>query len=276
MRILTVLFTLFFITGCPSLTATRSLSSLQTDFGAIVRTQDQCDKASTLTETCFSDFEAMHADIEIQTIEAINEVKDSVDDSDLQISVALYRLAAFASLKANTNQAAKHGDEGSMVCETLAGKGKAPPRDCALLAVIGQYELVEAFSANVDCLLADDCETSKTADALASGYCNIYNKLDSKTESAKQQPLLPIKVSNYLDQRLKQSRKPMQNFASKLTPKPVSAEPEKPCDCVEMSSSDADFAESCGNLDATTRMATFKAMCISKSLDADEPSCPSY
>lgn len=273
MRILIILLTLFFITGCLSLTATRSLSSLQTDFGSIVRTQDECENAGTLTETCFSDFETMHADIESQAVEAINEVKDSADEADQQIAVALYRLAAFASLKANTNHADDYGDAGSMICEALAGK--APPRDCALLAVIGQYELVEAFSANVDCLLADDCETDKTADTLASGYCNIYNKLDSKTASAKQQPLLPKKVSIYLDHRLKQSKKPMHKLAFELTPTPSSAEPRKPCECVTMSSTDAEFAESCGNLEASSRMATFKAMCISKSLDTDEP-CPTY
>jgi hypothetical protein len=272
MRFFTVLLALLFLSGCTSITATRSLASLQTEFGSIVRTQNDCDNNRSVAEECFGDFETMHLSIESQARAAIDQIKDSQDLGDRQIMVGLYRLAAFASLQANTNHAADFANAGSQLCDDL---GVAqPPRDCALLAVVGQYEVLKAFDADHRCLGTPGCTTDKNAEDLVNGFCNNFDTLVNKTESAQKQPLLPASVNAYLGQQVEAAQKSMNKFAFQLTPKEPNDQPGKPCDCIKLESSDPTFDAKCGNVPPEMRMATFKAMCISDSFDTRPPSCP--
>jgi hypothetical protein len=274
MRLFMALLTLLFLSGCESITATRSLASLQTEFGAIVRTQNDCNKAETAAEACFGDFETMHGSIESQARTAIEGIKDSTDLGDRQITIGLYRLAAFASLQANTHHASDYADAGSQLCAALGNA--EPPRDCALLAVVGQYEVLKAFDADVRCLGTPGCTPNKNAEELASGFCKTFDTLASKTTAAQQQALLPATVNTYLGQQVVAAVESMHAFAAQLTPSIFGDQPRKPCDCVNLDSTDPAFATKCGNVPPGTQMATFKAMCISDNLDATSRNCHKF
>lgn len=275
MRFLVVSLALFCLAGCVSLKSARSLGSLQAEFGDIARTEADCAKPDAFDEVCLGGFKAMYGLIETQAADTIDTLKNSTDLGDQQITIALYRLAAFASLKADTNKASDYGNAGSTICESLAGA--APPRDCALLGVVGQYEVAEEFANAVICLRTDDCTAKQDPNDLASGYCSNFNKLMSKTESAKKQPLLPDVVNNYLDQQVARFEISAQSLADHLiTGLSLHDIPKKPCECVNLNSDDPAFATDCGNLPAAKRMATFKAMCIRKSLDETPPNCPGF
>jgi len=275
MRLLIVSFTLLFLAGCISLKTTKSLSDLQTEFGTLVRTELECKKTPTIPETCIGDFKTMHGDIETQAVTAIEEIRNSTDLGDQQITVALYRLAAFASLKADTNNASDYGDAGSRLCASLASA--APPRDCALLTVVGQYEVAEAFANDVTCLGTAGCKAEVDGEKLANSYCANFEILDRKTESAKQQSLLPAVVVKYLDQQVSNFKKSMRSLASHYTTGlTLQNIPQQFCECVTLDPGGQDFAEKCGQLPATTRMATFKAECIRISQEETPPVCPSF
>lgn len=275
MRLLMALLTLLFLSSCQSITATRSLASLQTEFGAIVRTQNDCKKnANTAAEACFGDFETMHGSIESQARAAIEEIRGSTDLGDRQITIGLYRLAAFASLQANTQHASDYADAGSQLCAALGNA--EPPRDCALLAVVGQYEVLKAFDADVKCLGTPGCTRDISADELASGFCKTFDTLASKTTTAQKQALLPASVNTYLDRQVVAAVDLMHAFAAKLTPSNFADQPRKPCDCINLESSDPAFDTDCGNVPPGSQMATFKAMCISDNLDATSRNCHKF
>ena len=263
------------LAGCVSFKTTGSLTSLQTEFGDLVRTQALCKKTDKGGEECLADFATMHGMIESQALDEIEELKDSKDPGDRQITIALYRLAAFASLKADTNKAADHGEAGSQLCASLANQ--APPRDCALLGVVGQYEVAEGFAGSVTCLKTSGCAPAPNAEELANGYCAIRNNLVNKSETAKQHLLLGDSVVNYIDRQVDNLDTSLATLNAHLrSGMPVADLPRQPCDCITLDPADSAFTSKCGRLPDATRMATFKAMCIRKSLKASPDSCPSY
>jgi hypothetical protein len=274
MRLFLLCFTLLFLSGCISIQTTGSLIDLQTGFGELVQTEEKCLKPNSRDETCLIDFTTMYGDIESQAVDAIEELKGSVDTGDRQVSIALYRLAAYASLKADTNNAATYADAGSQLCADLANA--APPRDCALLKVVGQYEVVEAFDTAATCLFSSACTPGSSAEDVVSGYCEIYSTLVKKTNAAKQQSLLPKNVSDYLDRQVKGAREAMHSLAFKLTPEDPADQPAKPCECVNLDATDPAFTADCGNVQVSARMGTFKAICISDRLAEDPPACPKF
>ena len=186
---------------------------MQTEFGDIVRTQNDCNNAATAAEACFGDFETLHGSIELQARAAIEEIKGSTDLGDRQITIGLYRLAAFASLQANTQHASDYADAGSQLCTALGNA--EPPRDCALLAVVGQYEVLKAFDADIRCLDTPGCTPNKKAEELASGFCKTFDTLDRKTTTAQQQALLPASVDTYLGQQVVAAAESMHAFAAR-------------------------------------------------------------
>jgi hypothetical protein len=275
MRLFLLSLTLLSLAGCISINTTRSLISLQTEFGDLVRTQANCNKTNKGDEECLADFATMYGLIESQAVAEIEELKNSTDLGDQQITIALYRLAAFASLKADTNKASDYGDAGSQLCASLADK--APPRDCALLGVVGQYEIAETFANAVTCLQTKNCTEKVNAEELANGFCATRNSLVRKSEVAKQQLLLSDSVVTYVDRQIANFDSSLATLNSHLrSGLPISDLPGQPCDCITLDPADPAFTAQCGQLQDETRMATFKAMCIRKSLKASPPSCPSY
>jgi hypothetical protein len=274
MRLFLLSLMLLSLAGCISIKTTKSLISLQTEFGDLVRTEADCKKTGKGDEECLADFATMHGMIESQAIAEIEELKDSKDEGDQQIKISLYRLAAFASLKADTNMASGYGRSGSELCTSLAEK--APPRDCALLGVVGQYEVVEAFANSVSCLQTN-CAPAPNAEELANGFCTIRKGLISKTETAKLQPLLGVSVVTYLDRQVKSLDTSLKTLDSHLRGgRPISDLPRQACDCITLDPADPAFTTKCGQMPVETRMASFKAMCIRKSIKAPSASCPSY
>lgn len=276
MRVLLGLLALC-LAGCPSLESTRALGTLQAEFVDLVRTEDECSGGGAVEQVCIADFKSMHGLIEAQTVDAINKLKNSKELGDQQITIALYRLAAYASLKADTNNAADYGEGGSNICKVLSSSNTAPPRDCALLEVVGQYEVAEQFADEVNCLRADGCEPDSDPDTLASGFCAKYENLVGKTRKAKNQPFLPDIVKSYLDNQVDNFETSMQSLASYLT-RGVDfgnfPEQEKLCGCADLEEEDLNTTNDCGTLPAASRKAILKAECIRVSLGGSPPTCP--
>jgi hypothetical protein len=250
---------------------------LQSEFGELVRSDQACKKSAEIldpiADPCFGDISTLYAGIESEALAAIDDIEDSQDLADRQISIALYRLAAFASLKAQTRRAADHGDAGSRLCAELAAA--APPRDCALLNVVGQYEVAEAFARGVQLLQLENDAAAVDAEQLVSGFCANFNSLSSKTAAAKQQPYLPATVVAYLDSQVASLKTSMDTLESRLVGNLDLADtPKAACDCINLDANDPGFTARCGRLPESTRSATFKAMCIRQNLRADQPTCP--
>lgn len=286
MRLLMLSLTLLSLAGCTSINTTRSLVSLQTEFADLVQIQSNCKnsdkddrKPGKGGEECLADFTTMHGLIETQAIAEIGKLKESTDPGDQQIKIALYRLAAFASLKADTNKVSDYGDKGSQLCTSL--KDKAPPRDCALLLVVGQYEVTEAFANSIDCLKAKNCSknlvAAKKPDAekLVDSFCAIRKNLLNKSNIAKQQLLLDDSVAIYIDRQVANLDTSLDTLDAYLRGDVKTSKlPKQPCDCIKLDPADSGFTAKCGQLpDDETRTATFKAMCIRKNINASE-SCP--
>ncbi|RLA44658.1 MAG: hypothetical protein DRR42_20215, partial [Gammaproteobacteria bacterium] len=151
---------------------------------------------------------------------------------------------------------------------------QAPPRDCALLGVVGQYEVVETFANSVTCLQTGSCTPATNAEQLAGGFCAIRKNLVSKSETAKQQLLLGDSVVTYIDRQIDNLDTSLGTLDAHLrSGLSISDLPRQPCDCMTLDPSDPAFASKCGRLQDETRMATFKTMCIRKSLKKSPPSC---
>lgn len=257
--------------GCESIATTHALGSLQAEYSDLVRTQAACQRPDAVEEACLSDFPAMYGLIEVRADGAIKRRGAAATPGERQITIGLYRLAAFAALKADSGNAAAHGAEGRRLCREM----KSPPaRDCALLEVVGQYEVVERYAADVNCLARGGSDCGSTWDAAATEFCpNVYDKLVEKTLAAKSQAHLPQNVSAYLDTQVERTRTSLRALDEHLTHGlTLTQRPRKPCDCIGLSELDPRFAQDCGNVPAH-RAATFKAMCIRQSLDRDG-SCP--
>ena len=184
-------------TGCQSLQTTRALGSLQAEYGDLVRTEDGCDSGELQGDVCLADFSAMYGFIENQAAAAIAARPAQQTPGEQQITIALHRLAAFAALKSHSGQAAAHGAAGRALCDALAIK---PPRDCALLEVVGQYEVVNAYAADVQCLRDGASGCARGFESLSDAFCEqVFEPLRTRTGRAKSQYRLPAGVVAYLD-----------------------------------------------------------------------------
>ena len=248
---------LFALGAC---SATRSLGTLQAEFGNIVQQQNACATGARKdSPTCLADFAATFAAIEKEALAAAMTLQGSADIGDQQIAIGLYRLAAFASLQSNSDQAATYAAAGRALCASKSLTA-APPRDCALLEVAGQYEVVNEFTGQARCLTENRCPDGITADRpgaanLVDTFCNgVYRPLQTKTAAAKAVEQLPASASAYLDRQLALTRDTMralhQHVLSGIRP---SQWPEDPCACL----GDSPGAK-CGNLSP----AQLKARCI--------------
>jgi hypothetical protein len=268
-----LLILLVVLAGCESVRTTRALGSLQTEYGDLVRTEADCQRARKANEACLGDFPAIYASIEAEAVEAIEARRAEQALTEQQITIALYRLAAFAALKSKSGEAATYADSGLKLCGTVQVK---PPRDCALLQVVGQYEVINQYAADVKCLIAGSPDCARSFEQAADQFCrDVYKPLLAKTKKAKSVPLLPDSVVAYLDAQPPRAVKSQQALASKLTDGLRSdALPTKPCDCVELNRLDPNFAQSCGNV-TNEPMATFKAECVRRALENDKE-CPTF
>lgn len=268
----TLLITLTALAGCESIRTTRALGSLQTEYGDLVRTEADCEADSKATEACLGDFPAIYASIEAEALEAIEARPTDPSPSEQQITIGLYRLAAFAALKSNSGKAAAYGGAGRDLCEAVQQR---PPRDCALLELVGHYEVVNQYAADVDCLRsrAEGCRRS-FAQAATEFCAKVYEPLVAATNEAKATPFLPDSVIAYLDLQPLRARESQQALAARLTKGlAFDARPRDPCRCVRLDPSDPSFDALCGNV-TNEPMATFTAECVRQALDAGQ-GCPS-
>lgn len=266
-----MLLALVLLAGCASIRTTRALGSLQAEYGEIVRTEAACEAGTEASDVCVGDFPAMYGFIEAQAAEAIEARPAEQALTEQQITIALHRLAAFAALRSNSGNSAAYGDKGKALCASIQVK---PPRDCALLQVVGQYEVVEKYAADVQCLIHDEADCDRTFEAAADEFCRlVYNPLVEKTAAAKADPLLPGFVAKYLDIQVAETRKPQQALAANLTAGlAFDAKPSDPCECVRLDRSAPSFGQLCGSV-AREPVATFKAECVRKALDGGHD-CP--
>lgn len=266
-----LLTVLVLMIGCQSIGTTRALGSLQAEYSDLVRAEAACQEDSTSSEACLGDFPAMYGFIEAQAEEAIDARDTSQTLTEEQITIALHRLAAFAALKSNSGKAATYADRGLALCASVQVK---PPRDCALLQVVGHYEVVNRYAADVDCLLSGLGNCPRSFDEAASDFCRgVYKPLVAATEKARTTPLLADSVAAYLDAQPPRARKSQQALASELTKGLGFDElPREPCQCVALGASDPRFGELCGKV-TKEPAATCKAECVRRALDRGED-CP--
>lgn len=267
----TLLTAVLVLAGCQSIQTTRALGSLQTEYSDLVRTEAACRADKAANEACLGDFPAMYGFIEAQAAEAIAAREGAQTPTEAQITIALYRLAAFAALKSGSGRAADYADRGIALCRDVQ---VAPPRDCALLQVVGHYEVVNQYAADVECLIHGSGDCPRSFEQAASDFCPlVYVPLLAATDRARATPLLAESAIAYLDEQPARVRESQQALADALTDGlPFDAQPRKPCECVRLDRSDPRFAELCGAV-ANEPMATFKAECVRRALDRGED-CP--
>jgi hypothetical protein len=260
------------LAGCQSVRTTRALGSLQAEYSDLVRTEAACQADNKTNEACLSDFPAIYGFIEAQAVEAIDARGAEQTLTEQQITIALYRLAAFAALKSNSGTAAAYGDRGLELCGSVQVK---PPRDCALWRVVGHYEVVNQYAADVNCLIAGLGGCQRSFEEAATDFCRmVYKPLIAATDKARVTPFLPESMIAYLDAQPPRARDSQQALAAKLTAGlGFDALPRDPCQCVRVDASDPRFGELCGDV-RNEPMATFKAECVRRALDRDE-NCPS-
>jgi len=274
-RLLTLLAALVALSACAPIKAiqtTQTLNSLQGEYDGIVRTEAACKTTAKVPETCLGDFTSLYASIESQAGEAIHARGSGGTLSEQQITIALYRLAAFAALKSKSGKAADYADNGVTLCESVKVK---PPRDCALLQVAGHYEIVDRYAADVDCLKAGGRDCRRSFEKAATDFCpNVYTPLLKATNKAKTTALLPAPVTDYMNRQLDLARESQKALAAALTKNiRVADQPREPCECIRLDPNDPHFHELCGTV-TREPMATFKAECVRRTLKEEKP-CPS-
>lgn len=269
----TLLTVLTLLIGCQSIRSTRALGSLQAEYSDLVRAESACQQDDAVSEACLGDFPAMYGFIETQAEEAIEARGAEQTPTEQQTTIALYRLAAFAAVKSNSGKAATHGDRGLILCASLQVK---PPRDCALLQVVGHYEVVNQYALDIDCLITGLGDCPRSAEEAADDFCRVvYRPLVEATEKARTTPFLPDSVDAYLDAQPPRAVASQQALADKLTVGlAFDALPRQPCQCITLDASDPRFGQLCGNV-TNEPMATFKAECIRRALDRGED-CPVF
>lgn len=276
MRYVFITLLLIGISACSAISTTHTLGSLQEDYRATLETEGACSKGSGFPEVCMGDFKAQYGLIEYQAKEAIKPQTELHDIGDQQIAIALYRLAAYASLSANSGNAADLADAGIDLCKKT---DPPPPRDCALLTVLGQYEVVEQFGRDVDCTIGNACPSGgPTAESLVAGFCSKdYNKLVSKTQSAKTSygTFLSDSVVVYMNEQIEETK----DWGMKLTAHitkgiPFDRKPQNPCACARQGASAGSDTLDCGHFGENAR-AILLSYCINDSL-VNDSSCPEF
>jgi hypothetical protein len=253
------------LAGCTSISSTRSLGSLQAEFGDLVRSEQACasgDAGAGLG--CLGSFDDQFRYVEVQASQAVAALEGSEDRTDRQIGVGLYRLAALASWQAGSGNAAALAASGRALCAEL-GTAR-PPRDCALLEVIGYYEQADRFAAEVGRYRAGDPE-GRDLSSLAGEFCpQLHDRLVAATQRAEEVPFLEEGVRTYLQRQLRSVREQFLSLhADVLEDVPLGDRPRRPCAC------DTGSAEPvCEGLDAGVA----EVMCIRAALRADPPRCP--
>jgi hypothetical protein len=264
------------ISGCTAITTTRTLGTLQEDYRAVLETEEACSKGSGFPEVCMGDFKAQYGSIEYQTETAIKQRTKLSEPGEQQITIALYRLAAFASLSADSGHAARIADEGLALCNNT---NPAPPRDCALLTVLGQYEVVEQFARDVDCTIKGQCgEGRPSEESLVTGFCKKqYNNLASKTNKARSSfgTFLSRSVIDYMDDQIETTKDHGMRLAAHITKGiPFERKPADPCSCAQQGGSSDNEALDCGEFDENSA-SILMAYCINDSL-ANDSTCPEF
>lgn len=257
------------LAGCPSLPATSVLDGLQADFEQLQREERLCLTGSFDDERCPepAEFDSRYRDIEQEAAAVARALRNRDDSGDEQVAIGLYRVAAFASLAAGSGNAALHADRGLQRC--LALGGRAPPRDCALLRVAGQYEVLNAWTAGVVCLREDGigCEPATLADAVRAFCPDVYDPLVEKTRAAREQPFLPEDVAAYLEAQLARAEATVNSLADTLTRGLRFSEfPPDACACLSGESDDG----RCASLPPET----VEAVCIIDHLAVTDGGCP--
>jgi hypothetical protein len=135
---------IFVLSGCTA----RSLSNLQTQFNATVKTEKECKNQTAATDPsaspCSADFDAIFADIADQAEKSLKEY-----DSNDGIKIALHRLHAYALWQSGASEqvVASSARQGWEKC---AGNGfQKAPRDCALLTLVGSFKAIEGAGRKV-------------------------------------------------------------------------------------------------------------------------------
>ncbi|MEE4192501.1 MAG: hypothetical protein V2I66_13050 [Halieaceae bacterium] len=267
--------TLLAITGCQAIQTTRALGSLQAEYGDLLRAEEDCKRESQGSEACFVHFPSLYGFVESQAADAIAARTAQQTLTEQQVTIALYRLAAFAALKSGSNEVMTYAGPGSALCSAVE---YAPPRDCALLGVVGQFEVANAYARDVTCLAEGRTQCERSFEALATDFCGaVLEPLRTRTDTALQTPHLPDSVVAYLKLQSKLAIESQATLAGTLTQGlGIGDKPRTPCECATPESVPEGFDLQCGNV-TREPMATFRAECVRRALAVDPSAdCPGF
>jgi hypothetical protein len=204
------------ISGCTA----RSLSVLQADFNATVKAKQNCkseDENVARDPSCMVDPKTIFADIAVQAKKSLNDY-----NGGQSVKIALHRLHAYALWQSGASEKVVVSAAQNGLKECRGDNFTKAPRDCALLATVGIFKVIQEAAARVtprknEIMKADANEKEILCSEHVAGWrkeasnywSNAYVPLVKKIKEIAEKEGVPKSVLTYLEDQRKAARKPI-------------------------------------------------------------------